>query len=435
MTTEPRGTGARRTGYAPANMTVGRRGMFTRERIVESAADLFATNGFHGTSVDDIARSVGGSRALVYQYFPNKDVIFGELVQVCEPVVIAHGHELGGIGPDIAGMSRLRDWLHEWERLYDRFAAVFLEFPGIGPVSGRNHDDVYMLSGHYTQVIADQLNAAGVAGLASGEAAAAMLRIAHMTYLYRYRKIFDLPTGDAFSDSLTVVIQRLLFPATPASVIETVIPAHAHSIPQRNNEFTPPPVDTEPALTKREILTAGAALFTKHGYYAVSMPDIRAAAGISRATLYRYFSTKMDILAELSRAAVYEGAHLAGQVTEMSQDEFDPAAIHAWLCRYVKFHRRYGGVIRAWYDGTLREQLATAVGDGVAPFHQAALSLLLRVGIPARVDPAVATAVVLSVLGRMSDLAVGLDDERTDTDTANFILTVLRRSVLAERHV
>jgi AcrR family transcriptional regulator len=409
--------------------------MHTRERIVESAADLFAVKGFHGTSVDDVARAVGGSRSLVYQYFPDKNAIFVELAHECDTVATAHAAELSGVGPDPAGISRLRAWLHEWERLYDRYASVFLEFPGIGPVSGHPQADAGVLSERYTRAIADRLDVAQLDGLSSEDAAVAMLRIAHMTNLYRYRKMFDLPAGEAFSDSLTVVIQRLLFPDTPGPAIDAAIPAHVHAIPEYADVPASPPADTTPALTKREILASSATLFTAHGYYAVGMPDIRDASGISRATLYRYFSTKMEILAELSTAAVWEGAQLAGQLSDISHGEPDLAEVREWMCRYLALHRRYGGVIRAWYDGTLREHLATAVGDGVAPFRRAASDLLCRVGVPARIDPAVAAAAFLAVLGRTGDLIVTLDGATADIDAADFMLTILRRSVLAEWRV
>ena len=70
----------RRPGYTPDNVAVGRRGLRTRTTIVRQAARLFAEHGFHGTSIDTIAKAAGGSRAAVYQYFQSKDDILAELV-------------------------------------------------------------------------------------------------------------------------------------------------------------------------------------------------------------------------------------------------------------------------------------------------------------------------------------------------------------------
>lgn len=49
-----------------------------REAIVSEAAQLFASKGFLGTSVMDIARACGASKSLLYHYFPSKeDVLLG----------------------------------------------------------------------------------------------------------------------------------------------------------------------------------------------------------------------------------------------------------------------------------------------------------------------------------------------------------------------
>lgn len=69
----------RRPGYAPDNASVGRRGRHTRERILACASDLFVADGYHGTSIEAVAKAVGGSRATVYQYFESKQEIFLEL--------------------------------------------------------------------------------------------------------------------------------------------------------------------------------------------------------------------------------------------------------------------------------------------------------------------------------------------------------------------
>jgi len=47
-----------------------------RERLLKSAASLFARWGFDKTSVDDIAREAGISKGAVYLEFPNKDALF-----------------------------------------------------------------------------------------------------------------------------------------------------------------------------------------------------------------------------------------------------------------------------------------------------------------------------------------------------------------------
>jgi AcrR family transcriptional regulator len=46
-----------------------------REAIVGQAADLFARDGFRGSSINDLASACGVSKALLYHYFPSKEDI------------------------------------------------------------------------------------------------------------------------------------------------------------------------------------------------------------------------------------------------------------------------------------------------------------------------------------------------------------------------
>lgn len=56
----------------------------------------------------------------------------------------------------------------------------------------------------------------------------------------------------------------------------------------------------DPALPRRQqILDAAAVLFARHGFRGVSIYDIGAAVGISGPALYRHFSSKEAILAEM----------------------------------------------------------------------------------------------------------------------------------------
>src|SRR5690606_41123071 len=74
VTLTPPSQASRRPGYATsADSPLGRRGARTREPIKTTAAELFNASGFHGASSDDIARSLGGSRATLYEYFENME--------------------------------------------------------------------------------------------------------------------------------------------------------------------------------------------------------------------------------------------------------------------------------------------------------------------------------------------------------------------------
>ena len=53
----------------------------TRAHLLAVATTLISTKGFSATSIEDIARAAGSSRATVYSYFDSKDAILAELIR------------------------------------------------------------------------------------------------------------------------------------------------------------------------------------------------------------------------------------------------------------------------------------------------------------------------------------------------------------------
>lgn len=52
------------------------------EQVLEGARTVFMRDGFERTSVDDIAREAGVSKATLYAYFPDKRLLFMEVAKV-----------------------------------------------------------------------------------------------------------------------------------------------------------------------------------------------------------------------------------------------------------------------------------------------------------------------------------------------------------------
>lgn len=419
----------RRAGYAPpANVGVGRRGLHTRDRILACAAQTFLVNGFHSTSLDTIAKSANASRATVYQYFAGKEEIFRELSAVAGRAVLEHGEQLGDLGPTAEGFAALHRWLNDWADIYDVHAAAFAEYPGIG--TEMSVIDAGPVAKEFGRRVAARLRAARLQGLGTDDAAAVLMRIPHMVHLYRHRNMFPLPDRDAVSRSLTVALQLMLFPDTPAEAIDVPrdITTSAEPPAVVDEQPTPPPVAEVDQLspTEQHVLLVGSSLFAGRGYYAVSMEDIAAASDISRATLYRYFSTKDKILAELTREAVAEIEEHAVTLAHAA----DVDALTTWMVGYVRFHRTYRGVIRAWFDGTVAERLSEAALDhGIGAIHRAVGALLDTVALPEGIDRNVAGAVFLALLGRMSE-PTGADEAASDERAAHLMVNLLRRSLL-----
>lgn len=72
---------SRRTLTRSRSGRSSRGGDRTRRRILAAALRLFSRDGFHGTSVRGLARSVGLTEAAIYYHFPSKRAIVGALYE------------------------------------------------------------------------------------------------------------------------------------------------------------------------------------------------------------------------------------------------------------------------------------------------------------------------------------------------------------------
>lgn len=91
------------------------RGLATRSDLLTASAAAFATLGYDGVRVDDIATEAGVSHGTFYRYFPDKVAIFSEHVEAATDEVVA----LLDDWPLVSGEES------EWARAYyDAFARI-----------------------------------------------------------------------------------------------------------------------------------------------------------------------------------------------------------------------------------------------------------------------------------------------------------------------
>ncbi|HEY3603032.1 MAG TPA: TetR/AcrR family transcriptional regulator [Sporichthyaceae bacterium] len=107
------------------------------------------------------------------------------------------------------------------------------------------------------------------------------------------------------------------------------------------------PVRKRDPERRARILEASATLISRHGYHAVAMADIGAAAGIVGSGIYRHFESKSAILAELLAEVMARLEAVAAQIATLHLD--DRAALTALIKQHVQVavHDRY--VLRVYY--------------------------------------------------------------------------------------
>lgn len=62
-------------------------GINRREEIIKTAAQIFSAKGYHGTTLDEIAKQIGVSKPALYYHIKNKEEILKEIVgRIMEPM-------------------------------------------------------------------------------------------------------------------------------------------------------------------------------------------------------------------------------------------------------------------------------------------------------------------------------------------------------------
>src|SRR5437660_5841827 len=106
---------------------------YTRERLLDAARRVFASNGFHGASVEEIAAAAGFSTGALYSNFGGKEDLFLALM---EREIDEHAHEIAAAvaaRPSVA--ERAAGGAEKWMAMIERepeLVLLFTEFWAYG---------------------------------------------------------------------------------------------------------------------------------------------------------------------------------------------------------------------------------------------------------------------------------------------------------------
>jgi AcrR family transcriptional regulator len=104
----------------------------TRERILDTALELFTTKGYDGTSLRDIAERLGVTKAALYYHFERKEDILLELHLRLHTLSLDALASLEGLpGPEVA---------RRWPELLDQFIDVVVDNRQLFQMHERNRN-------------------------------------------------------------------------------------------------------------------------------------------------------------------------------------------------------------------------------------------------------------------------------------------------------
>ncbi|MCU1346314.1 MAG: putative TetR family transcriptional regulator [Acidimicrobiia bacterium] len=180
--------------------------------MLDTAVRVFGDKGYFATSMDDLAAAAEVSRATVYQYFPDKQEIFEDLVVAMGRDLLRMVRRLGPLGPTPEGYRNLQRWVEEFVTLYRRFAPVFIQWSEVMLTSERLRDLGGQWVESYCDRLTQRLEAAG-AVLCDATTAMAVLAMTERASYYLATGQTRLDAGSLL-EAVTTSIQVTLFPST-----------------------------------------------------------------------------------------------------------------------------------------------------------------------------------------------------------------------------
>ncbi|GIF21632.1 AcrR family transcriptional regulator [Actinoplanes tereljensis] len=284
-----------------------------KAQIAQVAAELFCARGYHGVGLEEIAAAVGISAPAVYRHFENKYAILVFATRgLVDSALTATSRP-----PEEDGWATLEDQLEALARLAtthrDTSGLYQWEWRYLTPEHRAEFgDDLTTL----LRRLATPLSAARPALTPADAAALARAALSIFGSLGTHRAaIAKTRAEQALRQAAYAVLHDE--PPTPA-----VAPARRAADPGLRSG------------SRREIVLAESIqLFREHGYHAVNIEDIGAAAGINASSVYRYFPGKANLLA----AAFYRASERVSEATAtaLAGATNDVEALHRMIESYV----------------------------------------------------------------------------------------------------
>jgi len=252
-----------------------------RRLIIESAERIFATRGFHDTTVADISHDSGVHEASIFQYFKTKENLI---------VTVPKRHlkeTLAGITEHLQGMKGAEPKIRKllWHQLRDlsvnkNYTSILLR--ELRTLPAFYQSPAYEMIRKYSAFAVEAIRE----GIRDQEVDAEIEVILVLEMIF---------------GAIDSIVLRWLFFGDPydpneaadalCSLIKAAIWRREQPVGNENGD--------EPSrgeLRRRTIMKVAAEVFGKKGYGGATISEIAGKAGIAEASIYQYFKSKEQLL-------------------------------------------------------------------------------------------------------------------------------------------
>ncbi|MFB9727546.1 TetR/AcrR family transcriptional regulator [Haloechinothrix salitolerans] len=292
---------------------------------MRTATEHFLRNGYHRTSMVDIAATIGITSTALYRHFTNKEELLTRSV-------------LDGLDEIIEGIAHTEGL----DELIDSLAHGALAHRGMSALWQR---EFRYLSKDTQALVMRKLVGAAATAQAAIERARPELSHDDAEFLgWCLLAVFESVSHHQVM--LPEEEFRALLRAVAHRVAATELPADATADEQDYaiDPVIPMPHEASGSSRRDRLIAAAALLFSERGYASVSIDDIGAAVGITGPSVYYHFRRKSDILADIIDRAAAATEHYTAAAIDDAKSPVD--SLERMLRYYISFAFTHRDLVR-----------------------------------------------------------------------------------------
>ncbi|WP_194215431.1 TetR/AcrR family transcriptional regulator [Kordiimonas pumila] len=178
-----------------------------KQKILETAANVFAVEGYHKASISGIAAKCGISKALIYHYYPSKeDMLYHAMLDhVRELEASATSLMQEDLPPAETLRKIIRDYLIIYERTVDCHHLLVNELGSLPPERKKEVVEIQNRVVHAFAELADRIAPSDL-NIHKAKSVVSMLMLGMINWTYLWFK----PSGSLSSEKLADMIADIL---------------------------------------------------------------------------------------------------------------------------------------------------------------------------------------------------------------------------------
>lgn len=161
-----------------------------------------------------------------------------------------------------------------------------------------------------------------------------------------------------------------------------------------------PSVGSRALRTREHLMATARQTFLRQGYDATSIESIAEAAGVSRSSVYTYFSSKSELLMEVGTSGISNSFSILSSLGDLPRD-WTLGDIDGWVQRYFEYLEDHGGYMLVWLQAARSDEQLRELGmRGSMRAARLASDAMRKIGAPDDSEPHVQGLALMALLDR-----------------------------------